>query len=243
MRPEVHAEMAAVQARHWWFVARRRILAAVIETLDLPPGARVLDAGCGSGGNLALLARYGALQAMEFDAGARQRACALGFGPVLAGSLPADLPFAEGSFDLVCLLDVLEHVADDAAALQRLREVLVPGGRLLVTVPAYAWLWSAHDEAHHHHRRYTAGRIAVLASAAGLAIERLGYFNTLLFPAIALARLAGRALGRHGTSDARVPSAPVNRWLAAVFGIERRVVPRALFPFGTSVLAVLRRPP
>lgn len=231
--------MAAVQQRHWWFVARRRILARVIGALGLPPAARVLDAGCGSGGNLALLAGFGRLSAMEYDAPARAAAAALGVCPVSPGRLPDDVPFAAGAFDLICLLDVLEHIDDDGATLRALAARLAPGGRLLVTVPAYAWLWSAHDEAHHHRRRYTAAALARCAAGAGLAVRRLGYFNSLLFPAIAAARLAGRLLGRDGASDAGLPPAPVNAALQAVFAAERHLAPRWLFPFGTSVLAVL----
>ena len=245
MQPEVHAEMAAVQQRHWWFVARRRILAAVVEGLQLPHDARILELGCGSGGNLALLARFGQLQAVELDDQARALAQALKVCPVQAGGLPDDLPddlhSADGSFDLVCLLDVLEHVADDGAALARVARLLKPGGRVLLTLPAYAWLWSAHDEAHHHHRRYRATQLRSRAAAAGLRPLRLGYFNSLLFPLIALVRLAGRLTGRSGASDAALPGPLINRALQAVFALERHVLPHVLFPAGTSVLAVLSR--
>lgn len=241
MRAEVHAEMAAVQARHWWFSARRRILHALIESLRLPGDAAILDAGCGSGGNLAMLAGFGPLQAMEVDPEARARAAALGLCPVHAGRLPDTVPFDDAGFDLVCLLDVLEHVADDQAALARLARLLRPGGRMLVTVPAYGWLWSAHDEAHQHHRRYTATQLRARAAAAGLQPLRLGYFNTLLLPMIALARLSARLAGRQGGSDAAMPPRPLNALLEAVFAAERFVVPHALFPAGTSVLAVLGR--
>jgi SAM-dependent methyltransferase len=239
MQAEVHAEMAAVQQVHWWFSARRRILAAVIDRLRLPAQARILELGCGSGGNLAMLGRYGRLQAMELDADARRLAQGLGLCRVDSGALPDAVPFDDGGFDLVCLLDVLEHVADDVAALARVRRLLGPGGQVLVTVPAYAWLWSAHDVAHQHHRRYTARQLRRRAEAAGLTVRRLGYFNSLLLPLIALSRAARRVSGRPGGSDAALPPAPINRLLGAIFGSERLVVPHALFPAGTSVLAVL----
>jgi SAM-dependent methyltransferase len=250
MQPEVYREMAAVQATHWWFAGRRCNLAAVIERLGLPPSAQVLEIGCGTGANLGLLARFGRLSAMELDGAAlavardvAQSTAAAAGCELRAGALPEPVPFDDGRFDLVCMLDVLEHIADDGAALARAARLLAPGGRLLVTVPAYRWLWSGHDTAHHHHRRYTAGGLAALAQRVGLNVLRLGYFNTVLLAPIALARLLQRLPGRDGGSDAEMPWPPVNRLLRALFAAERHVLARCFFPFGVSVLAVIERAP
>ncbi len=244
MRPELLEQMAAVQQTHWWFAARREILSAVIDGLALPADQpRVLEIGCGPGGNLPMLARHGTLSAMEFDPHARATAAGLGLCPVEAGGLPEPVPFADGSFDLICLLDVLEHVEQDDAALVRVARLLKPGGRLLLTVPAYQWLWSDHDVDHHHHRRYTAGRLRAKARQAGLVVHRAGYFNTLLFPLIALARMLGRLTGRGGgDTDTALPAPWLNKTLRALFGAERALVARTGLPFGTSVIAVLGRP-
>lgn len=243
MEANVYREMAAIQNRHWWFVARSRILASVIGKLSLPPSAKILEIGCGTGGNLAMLSSFGCLSAMEYDDNARIIAVNLAVCPVAAGGLPEPVPFDDGRFDLVCLLDVLEHIGDDGEALSRAARLLCPSGRLLVTVPAYAWLWSAHDDAHHHCRRYTAKMLHQRAQEANLVVEKLGYFNTLLFPVIAAARIIGKLSGRGGGSDAAMPPPLLNRLLTGIFSFERHIVSRVTFPFGTSILAVLSKAP
>jgi len=243
MEPEIYREMAAVQEHHWWFSARRQVIASVVSELDLPPRAEILEIGCGTGGNLAMLATFGRLQAMEHDDGARAIAASLGICPVAAGGLPEPVPFDDRHFNLVCLLDVLEHIGDDCSALARARRLLRPSGRLLITVPAYAWLWSGHDDAHHHHRRYTAALLARRAREAGLVVSRLGYFSTLLFPLIAGIRVAKRLTGAREGSDAALPSPRINSLLTGIFGMERHLVRKRLFPFGTSVMAILSLTP
>ena len=160
---------------------------------------------------------------------------------MLGSALPDLSAFPAGHYDLVALLDVLEHVTDDSAALAAIRGRLKPGGALLVTVPANRWMWSAHDVAHHHHRRYRRGEIAALAREAGLEVELLTHFNTVLFPLIAAARIAGKALKRESADDS-MPPAPLNAALKGLFGIERHLVGRLPLPFGVSLIAVLRRP-
>ncbi|MEW6072843.1 MAG: class I SAM-dependent methyltransferase [Planctomycetota bacterium] len=241
MDPDYTALMHACEDRHWWFVARRRILAGVLDRFaPRTAGAQVLEAGCGTGGNLALLARYGALAAFELDAAARALASARGVVPVAAGRLPDEIPFS-GPFALICALDVLEHLKDDLAALRALGSRLAPGGRLLVTVPAYRSLWSHHDVVTHHERRYRRRELVDRIEAAGLHVRYATYFNTILFPVVWTIRALHRATGRAEGSDVRMPAAPANALLTAVFAAERFLVPPARLPFGVSILAVAER--
>jgi SAM-dependent methyltransferase len=188
---------------------------------------------------LEALGRFGDAVGVETDPVLRARARERGLD-VRAGALPNAVPLEPRRWDAVCLFDVLEHVDAEAAALAACRRLLAPGGRLFVTVPAYAWLWSRHDEVLGHRRRYTAGRLRRAAEAAGLAVERLTYFNTLLAPPIMAVRLARAALRRPG-HDLDRPAPLLNRALAACFAAEAPLLGWASLPFGISILLVARR--
>ncbi len=231
--------MAEIDGEHWWFVARRRIVAALIAAqAPLAPDARILEVGCGTGSNIALLQRFGRVDAIEPDAPARAVAARRSGLAVKGGFLPADeASIEDAAYDLIVLLDVLEHIPDDLGALTTLRAKLAPGGRLLVTVPAMPWLWSAHDVAHHHQRRYTARTLRAVFEAAGYRLRHRTFFNTVLFPLIVAARAVGKLTGREGGDDA-IPAAFVNRLLERTFGAEAQWVARRSLPFGVSLAAV-----
>jgi SAM-dependent methyltransferase len=149
--------------------------------------------------------------------------------------------FERNGYDLIALLDVLEHVPDDLASLRAIHRRLKPGGALLLTVPANPWMWSAHDSAHHHFRRYTKKRLQELFLRSGLEIQLLSHFNTLLFPLVAAARVVGK-ITRKDSPDDTLPSAPVNAVLNKVFGVEAALLGRVPMPVGVSLVAVVRRP-
>lgn len=234
MDPSVYARMADLQDRHWWFAARRRILQAEIARLAPPAGAQILDAGCGPGANLAMLSAFGRVRGMELDAGARAHATGLGF-EVSEGRMPG-APFPDEAFDLIAAFDVIEHIEDDAGAVADIARMLAPGGRVVASVPANPWMWSAHDAHHHHFRRYRGAGFRALFDASGLRVIRATHFNTLLFPLAAGARLARNAvLGREsGGSDDKMPPWPLNAALNAVFGAERPLLALTPLPFGVS---------
>lgn len=188
-----------------------------------------------------MLSGFGTLDAFELDAEARNLARAKLPIDVKPGMLPEGVPFQPGQHDLVGAFDVLEHVEHDVESLARLGQQLAPGGRLIVTVPALPWLWSKHDETHHHFRRYTRSSLMAALQAAGLQPVHVSYFNTLLFPLIAGLRLLRRVLGLSETADDTLPPKPVNALLAAIFACERNLATWLRLPIGVSLLAVAER--
>jgi SAM-dependent methyltransferase len=228
--------------RHWWYRGRRSVLERVICDLRLPPGARILDAGCGSGRNMVELARHGVVTGVELSETsvclAREREA----GEVIEGSV-LKMPFEAGTFDLAASLDVIEHLEDDLGALRELRRVVAPDGALLVTVPAYQWLWSGHDEINHHHRRYTRRSLQQIAQQAGWRQVRTTYFNSLLLPAAILLRVLDRFSRKTTESslDLWVPPEPLNWLLERPLALEAALIGRGgRIPAGLSLLAVFR---
>jgi len=242
MERAVFDRMAELDQHHWWFLARRRILEQLIVRVVRPPeGARVLEVGCGTGHNLAMLGKFGELDASELDSSARALSTKRLGREVKEAKLPDLSMFKRNSYDLIALLDVLEHVPDDLGSLRAIHRRLKPGGALLLTVPANPWMWSAHDAAHHHFRRYTRKQLEELFLRSGLEVELLSYFNTLLYPLIAAARIVGKLLRRE-SSDDKLPGNAVNTVLNKIFGLEAAMLGRVPMPFGVSLVAVVRRP-
>lgn len=242
MERAVFERMAELDQDHWWFLARRRILKRLVERIVRPPkNAKILEIGCGTGHNLPMLKVFGRLEASELDRCARAVASKRLPRKVKEAKLPDLSMFKRNGYDLIALLDVLEHVPDDLASLRAIHMRLKPGGALLLTVPANPWMWSAHDAAHHHFRRYTKKQLKELFLRSGLEIQLLSYFNSLLFPLVAAARVVGKVT-RKESADDKLPSAPINAVLELVFGFEQHLIGRVLIPFGVSLVAVVRRP-
>jgi SAM-dependent methyltransferase len=245
MEAELYEEHALLERDQWWFVARRRIIERVL-TAHLPGPAprRILDVGCGTGGMLPMLARFGVVSGLEGEPLAVAH-CRSTFGQfdVQRGEIPHDVP-ADGSYDVVTAFDVIEHIDDDTGAVRALRSALRPGGTVVVTVPALRWLWSDHDVVNGHRRRYTRAGLVDVIERAGLTTVHTSYFNTVLLPAVAAARLVQRlrksAVELH--SDFAMPSAPVNRLLTRLMATERGVVASRGLPIGVSLIVVATRP-
>jgi SAM-dependent methyltransferase len=240
---EEYARMYEAEERQWWYAGMRAISAALLDK-HLARGdgrLRILDAGCGTGNNLAHFRGRGAAVGVDLSEDAllfcRSRGVLAARASVLA------LPFGPGSFDLVTSFDVLYHrwVTDDRAAVAELARVLAPGGLLLVRVPALKMLWGAHDDAVHSRHRYTGGEIGALLRGAGLDVLELTYANTLLFPVLALRRTIDRWTGRHGSDVSFLP-APIESAFLGILRAEARMVRHVRLPIGASVLALGRKP-
>jgi SAM-dependent methyltransferase len=234
---EIDAILASNE-RHWWYRGRRRVLHAELDRLPLPPDARILDAGCGSGRMLDELRPRGRVTGVDANANAvtatRRR------GHVAWQCNIEGMPFADASFDLVTCLDVVEHTPDDRRTLRELRRVTRPGGTLVVTVPAYQALWSAHDIVNGHYRRYRVSELRAAAQEAGWYHLRDSYFNALLLGPAAVVRLTRR---RPRARSARSELALTPAWLDGVLEWPLRLEAAVLrggarLPFGLSLLAV-----
>ncbi|ERR1022692_3930614 len=242
MELEYELQTHRAEDRHWWYQGRRTVLERAIARLGLPAHARILDAGCGSGRNMVELARRGAVTGVELSGTSVRLARERETGEVVEGSV-MDMPFDDASFDLTVSLDVIEHLEDDVGALRELRRVTKPGGALLVTVPAYQWLWSGHDEVNHHHRRYNRRTLLAAAQSGSWELESFTNFSSLTLPVAILLRALERFMPSTTKSslDLWVPPAPLNWALRQPLNLEAAVIGRGgSIPAGLSLLAVFR---
>jgi len=252
--PRIYAQLREIERTHWWFQGRRRILQAALDRQDVHARA-ILDVGCGAGANLEMLAERfpgAALQGVDVE---REplRFCRVDRRLPVSQADATQLPFAGASFDLVTALDALEHFADDATALRELHRVCRPGGTLVLTVPAFGWLWGSVDELGHHHRRYRRRELVARVEAAGFDVVLDRFFNFWLFPGIAAVRLLSRRVSQPMVGGARasahLPSdfdwargGPLGALLERILGSEARLL-GVRMPFGVSLLCIARRGP
>jgi SAM-dependent methyltransferase len=239
MESYLYEEMFRLEERHWWFAAKHQIILTLLARL-VKPGGRIADIGCGCGRMLQLLSdQYDAVGidasplAAEFS---RQRGVR-----VVEGSLPGNLPLPAGSFDAAMMLDVLEHLDDDVASARSAAALLKPEGILLVTVPAYQWLYGPHDAAHHHRRRYSRSTLEKAITSAGLRLKYISYYNTFLFPLAVAQRMMQRRVAPGKPVSTAPPAAPVNALFRSIFASERHLLGRASLPVGLSLVAVAGR--
>jgi len=238
MERSVYREMAELDQRHWWYKARRQVLADLIRReVQLPAAPRILEIGCGTGHNLEMLSKFGAVDALELDDEARAIAEKRLGRSVMSAPLPELAGVPDITYDLIAALDVIEHIDDDHAAISAIAAKLKPGSKFVMTVPAHQWMWSAHDVVNHHKRRYSKPELRRLIEHSPLRLDRIGYFNSLLFPFAVAERLASKARGKDN-ADVKLPPSPFNSALETIFAAERHLVGRLPLPPGLSLFAV-----
>jgi SAM-dependent methyltransferase len=242
-----YERLAAVEERMWWFRGlHANLLAAWREAGRAAAQPDVLDVGCGTGGLLKrLVGEFPVTHAfgLDLDAGAAATAWRKSACPVCVGDAAA-LPFADRAFDAIFSADVLCHRGvDEAAALGSFRRCLKPGGMLVLNLPAYRWLYSAHDRAVDNARRYGRRDIRALLQAAGFAGVRMRYWNSLLFPLMLLRRKLKPVAAAHPASDVALLWAPLERLFSAVVAVEGKLLAWGVsLPFGGSILTIAMRP-
>jgi SAM-dependent methyltransferase len=238
MERVVYQQMAELDERHWWYRARRQVLAELIRREAPPPAdAKILEIGCGTGHNLAMLAEFGHVEGLELDDEARAISERRLGRSVMSAPLPELAGVPEHYYDLVGAFDVIEHIDDDAAALASIASRLARGGKFVMAVPAHQWMWSAHDVVNHHKRRYSRRSLKRLIEASPMKLIKIGYFNSLLFPLAVAERAASKLRGKEG-ADVKLPPAPLNMAFERIFAAERYLVGRLPFPPGLSLFAV-----
>jgi len=247
MDQQVYEQFDELEEKHWWFLGRRRYLDKIIQQLEFSnnDALEFCEIGAGTGGNLAMLCRYAAVDAVEMNDSAREKIelkNVVGVNSVQPGHLPNNIPLSK-EYDAVFSLDVIEHVEEDAQALKSLGHFVKEDGWLITTVPAYQWLWSAHDEANHHKRRYTLKSYIRLLEESGYKVEYSSYFNTLLFPLAVIERLVSRAMnsGNAETATVKLPHVMINRIFTHLFGVESSWAGKISSPFGLSIVVVAKK--
>ncbi len=243
MQQHTYSIMYQIEERHWWFVGRRRIIESFLEPVcsNLESNrSRILDIGCGTGANLEMLSRFGEAEGVDVSTEALAFCRERGLQNVRQGEAE-HLPYEDGSFDLVTALDVVEHLDDDVAGLREMRRVLRTGGRAVLFVPAFKFLWGVQDDVSHHRRRYTLEGLKRAVCEAGFEIERATYANITFFAPILLGRLVMRATGFRPASENNINVSALNKLLGYILGAESSILRHMNLPLGVSAICVARR--
>ncbi|MEN3330448.1 MAG: hypothetical protein V7638_5255 [Acidobacteriota bacterium] len=242
MKEHTYPIMFRIEQSHWWYTGRRKILTRFVEDIcrqvtDRRP--RILDVGCGTGANLLMLSKFGDAEGVDVSVDALAFCRERGLENVKLGAAER-LPYEDGTFDLVTALDVVEHLDDDLAGLREMRRVLRPGGRVLLFVPTFMFLWGLQDDVSNHRRRYRMPQLGRVLEQAGFAIERTTYANITFFMPILAMRKLMRLTGIKAESENNINVSALNGVLARMLGAESFVLRYMNIPFGVSGLCVAR---
>ncbi|MGI8551741.1 MAG: class I SAM-dependent methyltransferase [Dehalococcoidia bacterium] len=228
-----------LEDKHWWFQGRKDLVLTLLRRYQPQPRPRILDVGCGTGGMLTHFASFGPSLGLDTAPEAAYYCRLRGLQMTLGSG--AALPLADGCFDVVSALDVIEHIDDDAAVLAELQRVCAPGGLLLVTVPAFPFLWSSHDVLNHHKRRYVRPELSARIRGAGFELLKLSYYNSLLMPAAIARKYLLRARNNGTASHCESLPMPLNAAFRRVLLLERPILARATLPIGASIICAAQK--
>lgn len=239
MQEHTYAIMNNVEDSHWWFVGRRAILESFLEKIAnelriADDKLRILDVGCGTGANLEMLRNFGEAEGVDVSDDALEFCRKKGLK--VHKGLAEELPFADESFDVVTALDVVEHLDDDVAGLKEMFRVLKTGGKTLIFVPAFMWLWGVQDDISNHRIRYTKKQIVERLEKAGFEIERATYANITFFAPILAGRTLMKITGVKPESENNINVSALNGFLGKIFSSERLWLDKFNFPFGVSIV-------
>ncbi|MFM1781942.1 MAG: hypothetical protein RLZZ181_739 [Pseudomonadota bacterium] len=236
-------EMALDEESHWWFSGRRLLIREFLHKIDLPENSLILEVGCGTGGNLNMLSSFGTVYAFEKNNLARIIAIDKSQHRIQVsnGSCPNEIPQYDHKFDLICLFDVLEHIKEDNETILKLSKFLAQNGKIVITVPAYQWLFGKHDRALKHFRRYSRRGILHLTHATNLEIQRITHFNFFLAVPIICARILSNYL--NAPNSKKTPQLPgiINLILFKIFSLEKFILNKFNMFFGISILVILKK--
>jgi SAM-dependent methyltransferase len=248
MQEHTYAIMNRVEDTHWWFVGRRAILESFLETIVPSPSEqipnpksqiRILDVGCGTGANLEMLKQFGAAEGVDVSDEALEFCREKGLE--VHKGLAEELPFEDESFELVTALDVVEHLDDDVAGLKEMHRVLKKGGKSLIFVPAFMWLWGVQDDISNHRIRYTKKQITERLEKAGFTVERATYANITLFAPILAGRTLMKLTGIKPESENNINVSAFNGIFGKLFSAERFWLRKFGFPFGVSIVVTAEK--
>lgn len=241
MQSHVYTEFAHIEQVHWWFKARRSILDSILYSFIPKKASTCLDIGSGPAINATMLTKHAQrLTLLESSVeGVNLAKENLPEVTIIQGLFPEGRP--SGTYELITAFDVIEHIDDDKEAVAVIASMLEDNGLAVITVPAYNWLWSEHDNVVHHKRRYTKKSLEDVIGSAGLKIEKISYFNFLLFLPISATRMLMRLKSRQPVTDFSLTPAYINIPLNFIFSLERYLLRSMTLPFGISIICVARK--
>ena len=239
MRKDLYEDLYKTEETHWWHKAKRQFIKQFIATYIQKKNLTILDVGCGTGKNMEEFAQYGNVWGVDMSDDALSFCKKRGLVQVKQGRAEL-LPFPENTFDVVCVLDVWEHV-DDAASIREIKRVLKNNGFVIGTVPAFGWLWSRWDEILHHKRRYTKNHLEEILAKEDFAVKRNTYIHSFLVVPVFIVRKLKQLQKKSYSSDFQINNALINRLLLFISKLEQLWVNRYDMPFGTSILCIAQK--